>query len=500
LSAVFERIVEQAPDQTAAIFSDESWSYRELNRQANRLAASLQHAGLEQGDRVGLVLEQGLSFLAALLGVLKLGCSYVPFDLSAPLKRLETIGQDADLRAIVSQASTLEITESLLNSCPLIHVPFPSENDDLSEDNPGISIDPSSTAYMIYTSGSTGMPKGVMQSHVNVLNIIRSYAEMLQVGSHSCLSQLTAPGYDAAVVDIYTTLLSGAKMCGVNLKKTSMETLTDELKRNGVSVLHLTPTVFRYFIESLKPAQRISSVQWLVLGGEAVRPEDIQKAGEHFDENCTFVNLYGSSECSISLMEIIPLKSTRQLSSVPIGKPIRETVIKIVDDQGKPTAFYGELCVSSPNLALGYWKQPAMSEQAFTSIVGDDRRWYRTGDLVKSLKDGKIQFCGRKDFQVKIRGYRVEMFEVEMAIESHPLVERAAVVVEMLSQDESVLHGLYTAKAGGDQLSPNDLQRHLNELLPPYMVPSRLTLLKVFPLTSTGKLDRKRLDLDRHRN
>ncbi len=490
----FQRIAASYPDRVAVISKHERWSYAQLNRRANQVAHAIVSRCGQQHCRVALLFGQEPTMLSGLVGALKAGKTYVALDSSAPSQRLRQILEDAQVRAIVTQNAHLQLAISIAPpGTELINVDEIPTDAESSE--PAATASPDTPAYLIYTSGSTGKPKGVVQNHRNVLHFIRAYTNNLHISSEDTTTQLSAYSFDAAVMDIYGALLNGATLSSVHLKSEGFQELGKRMRDERVTIYHSTPTVFRYFVDSLASGERFPDVRLVVLGGEPVTRRDVDAFKRHFERHCLFVNLLGSTESSVHLLNFINHETELSGSSVPAGFPVEETEVILLDEQGMAVPIYGEIGIRSPYIALQYWQQEALSSSVFVDDEATGLRIYRTGDIGRRLPNGSIECCGRRDYQIKIRGYRVELGEVEAVLSEHPGIEHCAVVVSEDDQQEPRLVAFFTSKGGSSSVAPaaDELQGFLSERLPSYMLPARFQWLEVFALTPTGKIDRRRL-------
>ncbi len=375
------------------------------------------------------------------------------------------------------------------------------------------AVPPEAVAYLLYTSGTTGGPKGVMQSHRNVLAHIRAYGNRLEIGPEDRLSMLPNLAFDAAVMDLFGALLNGAELCPYDLRGEGADRLGGFLVRRAVTILHATPTVYRAFAAGLDGAQRFPGVRLVVLGGEEATRRDLEICRRHFGPACRLVNGLGPTESTLALQSFLDPGDECERPGLPVGHPVAGTEVTLLHAAGEQAATWGvgEIVIGSPHLALGYWRAPGRTAEAF---VPDPRRSggrrYRTGDLGRLLPDGGIEFCGRRDLQVKIRGVRVEPAEVEALLAAHPAVAQAAVVAYQARPGDSAsqrLAAFFTARprpgdaaetgeAGGAEQrapAPDALRELLRARLPAAMVPDLVAALDALPAGPTGKVDRRAL-------
>jgi amino acid adenylation domain-containing protein len=348
---------------------------------------------------------------------------------------------------------------------------------------------PEAVAYILYTSGSTGRPKGVMQSHRNVLHHMRNYTNNLYINPSDKLTLLASYSFDAAVMDIFGALLNGATLYPINIKEEGLGSITQCLLEQGVTIYHSTPTVYRYFLNTLTGKEVFSKLRLIVLGGEEVHKQDVDRYKIHFPPECIFVNGLGPTESTVSIQYFINHETRIPRSAVPVGYPVEDTEIILLDEAGEAETVYGEIAIRSPYIALGYWQRPELNQASFLpDPEGGYRRIYRTGDMGRLRPDNGFEFVGRKDSQLKIRGFRIEPGEVEAVLSQHTAVREVAVVArEDIPGDKRLV--AYVVPNQGQTPTTADLRSFLNQSLPDYMVPAAFVILDALPLTPNGKIN-----------
>jgi amino acid adenylation domain-containing protein len=501
-SCLVARFVRQAKRfaQRPAIRSrNSSWSYEELNRRADQVARALLRRKPEatRAARVGVLLEHDAPLIAALLGALKAGWSYVPLDARYPKARLAYMLADAEVDLVLISESQRPLMEEL-RAESVVKWDVMSYEVVANEEAQGdfeVEVNNDELAYLLYTSGSTGQPKAVMQSRKNVLEHIRVYSNALGIGPGDRLSWITSVSFDAAVMDIYGALLNGAQLCVRDIREEGWDGIESWLKQEGVTIYHSTPTVFRYMAANLSNQGPIAGMRVVVLGGEEVERSDVELCKKHFGAKCVLVNGLGPTESTLALQYFVQEGWRSEKRRVPVGYAVEGTEVKLVDEEGHEVRGYGtgELTIKSPQVALGYWKNTEQTATAFAES-GDGRREYRTGDWVRRLLDGSLEYLGRRDQQVKIRGQRVELGEIEWHLKQHERVSEA--VVEPARDEETgevQLVAYLVEKGGSRELSEDGVRRFLRERALEAQLPSRIMILREMPLTASGKLDRLRL-------
>ena len=493
LHELFEEQVERRPDAVAVVYESRSLTYDELNCRANQVARALRKEGVGPGALVAICLERSIEMVVGILGILKAGGGYVPLDPDYPEGRLAFMLEDTQVPVILVQ-------QSLMGRLPehdarVICLDAGWDGlDQYGQDNVVNYAGPDDLAYVIYTSGSTGKPKGVSVPHraVNRLTVNTNYISLAETDR---IAQVSSISFDAATFEIWGALLNGATLVGIN-KRTilSADQFSHRLEEDQISVLFLTTAVFNHLVGE-NPAM-FACLDYLLFGGDSADPEKVRDVLKTAPPR-HLINVYGPTENTTfsTWHEIRDLPD--DAISVPIGRPISNTQVYILDGEMNPVPIgvYGELYLGGEGLALGYLNNHSLSSERFVpdpfnNLPGS--RLYKTGDVARYREDGVIEFRGRMDNQVKIRGFRIEPGEIEAEIRQHPAVEEAIAVVFEETGGEKRLISYVTLKKPA-RITEEDLRSFLSERLPDYMRPAGYVILERFPLTENGKIDRQAL-------
>jgi len=492
IPARFEQQVRKYPHRTAVKTDSGDFTYLELNQYANRIARAIL-ARMGSSEPVAILIQPGAPLIAAIFGVLKAGNFYVPLDPSFAEAKLTTMVEHSRPSLILTDNTNLAAAEKLNDGTrPLLTLEDIGAG--FSSDDLPMTVSPEAIAYILYTSGSTGEPKGVFQSHRNVLHGIMKYTN----GAHLCaddrLTLLMSASFGASISDIFGALLNGAGLFPFNLKQ-GLRHMKDWLNDEQITVYHSVPTVFRHFVDTLEGNEEFARLRLIKLGGETVHRKDFEEFKKHFPPGCLFHVGFGATEMNTICQFFCDHQSTFEGNAAPVGYVMDDTEILLFDENGREVraGATGEIAIRSKYLALGYWHQPELTKKVFRSDAKEaESRIYFTGDLGRMLPDGCLVHLGRKDFQVKIRGHRVETAEVEMALLQNPSVKKALVAGREGRNGEVQLVA-YIVPNGKLSPSIRDLRDSLRQSLSDYMIPSAFVALDALPLTANGKVDRNAL-------
>jgi amino acid adenylation domain-containing protein len=477
----FEQQVEEHPEAIAAEYEDEQWSYRRLNSEANRVARRLRELGICPERLVGVSMQPSLRRLAGILGILKAGGGYVPLDPDLPDDRLVYMVTDAEMHVILTD----DQSEPGVPETSAVLLSLDREWDSISalqDSNLERLASPANVAYVIYTSGSTGRPKGVIVEHAQVVNFAIGMIEHWPLGVGDKVLQFASLNFDVSAMDMFLALLSGGTaVFGPRQTLLSPPRLAELMRRHRVTFSCLPPAVV-----SLLTGEQFPDLRVLISAGEALSPELLRS---WLRPGLTFCNGYGPTEAAIGATLMVLDGS---IMPPPIGKPMPNYRAYVLDGNLNPVpvGVIGELHLGGLCVTRGYLNQPELTEQRFISdpFVGGSARMYKTGDLVRRMRDGNIVFIGRVDGQVKIRGLRVELGEIEAVLAGDPTVAQAIVIVADDQAGEKQLVG-YLRPEPGRTISLAQLREEAGQRLPSYMVPAHLAVVSSFPLTSNGKID-----------
>jgi amino acid adenylation domain-containing protein len=493
IHATFSARAATLHDRIALDSGDRSLTYAELDERSTRIAGYLQRHGVRRGDRVGVFSQRSIDAVAALLGILKAGAAYVPFDPAYPAKLLRFMYDDCTPALMLVESSLFASGTDPFWTGPGHDVRDAAEG---VETPPAAAVlpetGPDDLAYVMYTSGSTGHPKGVLVPHRGVVRLVveNPFASMGPDEVHLLLAPLA---FDASTFEIWGALLNGAKLAVVTAPYPSLDDVAKAISRFGVTTLWLTAGLFHLMVDHRLSG--LAPLRQLIAGGDVLSPPHIAKAQAAIP-GCQLINGYGPTEnttftCCYSIPRELPP------GSIPIGTPIAQTTVHILDEAGGPVidGQEGELYAGGDGLALGYLNRPELTAERFVANPfdsGGSTRLYRTGDRVRRRTDGNIEFLGRLDRQVKISGKRVELDEIEACLRRSPLVEDAAVTSPIDDNGPRKVHAYVKLRARASG-GPAELRHFLKQEAADYMIPATFTLMDELPLSPTGKVDRSKL-------
>jgi amino acid adenylation domain-containing protein len=485
----FEQQVKQYATHVAVKDSYMTFTYEALNQNANRVAhALMKRRRLEEA--VVLLLDQDAALLVAILGILKAGKIYVPLDYWHPEDRIKYMVTDAQASAILTNSRHLALAERLAGSgCDVLNIDELDMN--LCSENHNLLLSPDTLAYIYYTSGSTGQPKGVVDTHRNVLHNIMRYTNTLHICPNDRLSLLQSASFSGAVSNIFGALLNGASVFPFDLHEQGMGSLGAWLRQEEITIYHSVPMIFRNFLNG---TERFPNLRVVRLEGDQAAPIDVELYKKYLGSDCILVNGLGATETGITRQLFINKQTLLTQNVVPVGYAVEDMEILLLGDDNIVVGSndVGEITVKSRYLASGYWRRPDLTSAAFLPSSEGDVRMYRTGDLGRMLPDGALIHLGRKNFQSKIRGHTIDFAEVEAALlQIGTLKEVVVVIREDRPGDQRLV--AYLVPDDKLALSVSMMRQLLAETVPDYMIPSIFILLEALPLSPNNKLDRRAL-------
>ncbi|MEM7716854.1 MAG: amino acid adenylation domain-containing protein, partial [Cyanobacteria bacterium P01_A01_bin.68] len=546
---LFEIQAQKTPDKIAVVFESKQFTYKELNEKANQFAHHLKSVGVEADTKVGICLERSEKMLVGLLGILKAGGSYIPLDPAFPQERLRFMVEDSGVDFLIIDSETSPLT-------PLLNkergtgkvIPLFDKNEETGEETPLLdkergdkaqlyrgevinldddwkliekksseNLSPQTTlenlAYIIYTSGSTGKPKGVQIMHKSLVNCLESMQQKPGIASSDILLSVTTLSFDITGLELYLPLVTGGCLAIVRREvATDGIELIKSIEENQVTIMQATPATWRLLLAAGWNGNQDIKI---LCGGEAL---DINVAEELLKRSKEVWNLYGPTEATIWSSVAKCRDDIHNVSSnVPIGKPINNTQFYVLDDnlQLVPIGVPGELYIGGIGLAKGYLNKLELTAEKFiknpfdkaitfstpssSSSPSSPSILYKTGDLVRYLPDGNLEYLGRIDYQIKLRGFRIELGEIEAILMQHPDIKQAVVTLYKNQNYNNYNHDdndkLIAYIVSSSEISQIEIRKFLQDKLPAYMIPSSYIMLEEFSLTPNRKVDRKALPI-----
>ncbi|UHA75798.1 amino acid adenylation domain-containing protein [Paenibacillus sp. 481] len=482
---IFEERALATPHRVAIKAPERELTYGELNAEANQLAHYLRTQGVTRDQAVGLFTERTADMIVGVLAIMKAGGAYLPIDPSYPQERIQYLIEDSGASIVLTNVQLIEklpehVTRIIFHSTMMPDQPI---HNLISQHE-----HPDNLIYLMYTSGSTGKPKGVMVTHRNVVRLVQN-TNFVTFHEDDCMLQTGSLVFDASTFEIWGALLNGLTLVIVAQQTIlDAEQLGKAIKHHRITMMWLTSPLFTQLVE--KDASIFAPIRTLLVGGDVLSPKHIYRVLDQCAP-ISIVNGYGPTENTTfsTCYEI-----TQECEgSIPIGVPIANSTAYVVDRYGKllPIGLAGELWVGGDGVARGYLNQPDLTDQKFIdNPFKAGQKLYKTGDLVRWLPDGNIQFLGRKDHQVKIRGYRMELGEIEAQIRTHERVKEILVVDIEEASGQKALSAYIVAEG---EMTAADIRQFLLQRLPDYMIPTYYAFLEQMPLTTNGKMDRTKL-------
>ena len=496
IASQFDKAAAEFPERIAVEMLDQRISYRELQQRVHAVSAHLVSMGVEPGDPVGLCMDRSFDMVVAMIATLRAGGCFVPFDPAYPADRLQFMFDDTDVKVMLAQrqlAGTLPKHNARIAFLDEIGA---------SPTSPTMpAIDGEAPAYIMYTSGSTGVPKGVVVPHRAISRLVHDQ-NFLAFGPDLTFIQLSNISFDAATLEIWGALLNGGRLVLQPQQKPTLLEITETIQRHKVTTVWLTVGLFNLLVDD--HLDRLRGLKHIFTGGDVLSVPHVRKALKVLGPG-VLVNGYGPTE-NTTFTTCFPIDDEHAFKgSIPIGRPLHNTTVHILDDQQRPVPIgrQGELYTGGEGVALGYWKRDDLTAERFVADPFSEKqeaKMYRTGDMARWLPNGTIEFIGRADGQVKVRGFRVELGEIENALNDMPGVKDRVVTVRGASSAEKQLACYVVPTDANDHSDPearealiHRVREVLRERLPNYMVPTAFMVLPSFPLNPNGKVDRKAL-------
>ncbi len=493
VSQIISNQAKQTPQQIALVFKDKEITYFELEEKSNQIANYLVKQGVKKDELVPICLERSFEMLYGLLGILKAGAAYLPIDPTNPIERISYIIQDSNAKIVLS--SSPFISNFQQNDLKVLLLDDYEEIKNISTNSPNISLEHNNTMYCIYTSGSTGKPKGTLVPNKGVLNRLLWMKDEYEIDKSDIILQKTPYTFDVSVWELFLALMSGGTLVIAKPEgHKDSNYIKNIINKQRITTIHFVPPMLQVFLEEENLQENCKSLKRVICSGETLSYNLQTKFFNKF-KSIQLHNLYGPTEASIDVSSwVCNLES--DLQTVPIGKPIWNTSLYILDQNLNPVprGVVGELYIGGISLAHGYLNIPDLTAEKFipdpySNIVNS--RMYKTGDAVKLLPNNSIEFIERLDNQVKIRGFRIELGEIEKVLNSNELISKSLVIaIDNEIGGKKLVAYLVADKS---KITKTDLREHIKEYLPEYMVPASFVFLDEFPLTPNGKINRKAL-------
>ncbi|TXS41852.1 non-ribosomal peptide synthetase, partial [Streptomyces sp. OR43] len=484
----------RTPDAVAVVEGDRHLTYGALNAQANQLAHRLIAQGIGREDVVGVCLARSLRTVVALLAVLKAGAAYLPFDADQPVQRLEHMTESSGAALVITEAA-LDKRLSTLSAPRLL---IDAERRDIATtgattDDPQVDVTSQNLAYVIFTSGSTGLPKGVLVQHHSWSLQLQEMGRRYGLTSSDVTLQMASLTFDAAQEQLFATLLLGGCLVLRGAEQWAPERVLHEIRKQAVTSVEITPALWEMIIPGLSAGATLGpDFRRLILGGEAVSPQALDQW--FAQTSVPIYNTYGPTETTITC---VASELWGPVPFVPIGLPIADTKVYVLDARFKPVpvGIPGELYIGGAGVARGYGGRPALTAERFVAdpFAGGGARMYRSGDRVRWLADGQLEFLGRADHQIKVRGVRIEPGEIEAALATHAGVRSAVVTAFGDGMARRLVAYVVPADLGAGIPPVAELRDHLRQSLPEFMTPAVFVEITELPLTQNGKLNRAAL-------
>lgn len=481
---LFEEQAGIMPDDTALVFEGKTMTYGQLNSRSNQIARVLRNIGVRRDDIVGLIVNRSFDMITGMIGILKAGGAYLPIDPELPDERIRYMLEDGNVKYVLSQEALAEKAGTNINVLTF-------ENDEISRmagENLENVNSPSDLAYVLYTSGTTGKPKGVMVEHRSVVNFIYNAPKVIKFSRDTRVLSVTTMCFDVFVFEVFTALTSGSVVVIANNEEHKLPGMLKKLVLNkNVSTLLTTPSRMKMLIEESDIKDYLSSVKEIMLAGEVLSESLVSEMRKV--TNARIVNGYGPTETTIC----VSFKEVGEDNDVNIGKPFSNVSIYILDKSLNllPIGAQGDMYVGGECLSRGYLNRPELTEEKFLpNPFAEGEKMYKTGDIARWYPQGEIEYIGRKDDMVKIRGLRIELGEIESELLKMEEIKDAVVTVREDSNGRQYLCAYIICTS---DIEITRIRQHLMEFLPHYMIPNYFIKMDSFPVSPSGKINRKSL-------
>lgn len=481
LIELFEEQVKKSPDKTALILSGMGISYFELDKKSSKIAEILISKGIKRGDFVACFQDQSIERIISLLGIIKAGAAYVPLDMAYPIDRISIILNDTKAKIIIGSEKAEIMNDNLtipfLLIEDLLNTSVESIQKSYRETHSGSDL-----VYVIHTSGTTGIPKGVLIEHHSLGNFITEYGNLLELSEEDRTLQFSPYHFDGSVIDLWIPLTKGATIHLYPNNKLLGDHLAEFLALHSISVIpFISPSV----LSTLPQDTRLPLLKTIGTGAETCPPQ----VSQHWKTQLKLINMYGPTECTVAVNTFIFDDAHPDNT---IGKGIKNMQLYVLDQYQRkvPNGVVGELYISGIQLSRGYLNQPELTAEKFLNnpFISDEssiyHKIYRSGDQMRILPDGMLEYIGRADHQVKIRGYRIELSEIENVLYNIDGIEKATVLVHSHSETVNSLRAFIVGT-----VETNHIKNELGKKLPSYMIPNEIFMIEEIPLKSNGKID-----------
>lgn len=495
INEAFERVVLCAANEPAIIDADSVITYGELRDRKEAIKKCLARCIGSQPRAIGVMSNSDAFAITGMLGALAAGCYFVPIDPTHPEEKLIEIAKACELSIVLASDAFAANAQRMFGSTiQVINLGDFSHGSNSKTNVDHHLVDPNARAYILFTSGSTGRPKGVVQSNVNVVHHALTYAKSIDLQIRDRVSLLAWFGFDAGIMDIFGALLTGAAIVPLRIREIGFPAAAKVISDQKVTVLHPTPTTFRYLSKARGPDFKFFDVRAVVLGGEEALVGDFELFKAHFVDSALLVNGLGPSESTLALQYPMNRNYVPGGGTLPVGFPVEQTEVVLLNRQGQEVGLLatGEIVIKSRHVALGYHNDLEQTQKVFSQDPMRSGFWsYRTGDLGRRLEDGAIEFVGRADRQVKIRGMKVDLLEIQSTLAAHSHVSQCAVIFE--DENDGLGKKLLGYCVLISDISATQLRKFLRSKLPEHMIPSEILLVESLPLLPNGKLNRHAL-------